>query len=140
MRDAEGSLKRKKSSIDMSNSLPQRKQILAGSPEAQPWRVLLQVRPSLLATDLQPVIYYVRGRVDEVGNIAYLMWKRWEKNDIGLEDAQYPDVEENGIVECIDEDDFKKAYAAVLKHKLPHAVAGNPKNPTVFTCFKRTNL
>jgi len=57
----------------MSNTT-KRKQIVAGSAEAQPWRVLLQVRPSLLATDLQPVVYYVRGRVDEVGNIAYLMW------------------------------------------------------------------
>lgn len=124
----------------MSNNVSKQKQIVVGSADAQPWRVLLQVRPSLLATDLQPVVYYVRGRVAEVGNIAYLMWKRWEKNDIGLGDEQYPDVEENGIVECIDEDDFKKAYAAVLKHNLPHAVAGNPKNPTVFTCFKRTNL
>lgn len=124
----------------MSNSIPQRKQILAGSADAQPWRVLLQVRPSLLAADLQPVIYYVRGRVDQVGNIAYMMWKRWEKDDVGLGDQQYPDVEENGIVECIDEDDFTKAYAAVKKHNLPHAAAGNPKNPTVFTCFKRTNL
>jgi hypothetical protein len=68
------------------------------------------------------------------------MWKRWEKNDIGLGDQQYPDIEENGVIECIDEDDFKKAYAAAKKYKLPHAVAGDPKNPTVFTCFKRTNL
>jgi hypothetical protein len=117
-----------------------KKQILVGSAEARPWRVLLQVRPSLLATDLQPVIYYVRGRVDEVGNIAYMMWKRWEKDEIGLGDLQYPDVEENGIVECIDEDDFTKAYAAIKKHSLPYAAAGNPKNPTVFTCFERTNL
>ena len=84
-----------------------KKQILVGSAEARPWRVLLQVRPSLLATDLQPIIYYVRGRVDEVGNIAYMMWKRWEKDEIGLGDQQYPDVEENGIVECIDEEDRK---------------------------------
>lgn len=116
------------------------RQVLAGSAEARPWRVLLQVRPSLLAADLQPVIYYVRGRVDEVGNIAYLMWRRWEKLDIGLGDQQYPDVEENGIVECIDEDDFKRAYADIKKYNLPHAAAGNPNNPTVFTCFKRTNV
>ena len=124
----------------MSKNISKGKQILAGSADAQPWRVLLQVRPSLLATDLEPVVYYVRGRVDEVGNLAYLMWKRWEKTDIGLEDQQYPDVEENGIVECIDEDDFQKAYADIKKYSLPHAAAGNPKNPTVFTCFKRTNL
>lgn len=124
----------------MSKPKKPRRQIVAGTSAAQPWRVLMLVRPSLLAADLQPVVYYVRGRVDEVGNIAYLMWKRWEKDDIGLQGQQYPDIEENGIVECIDEDDFKKAYADVVKYKLPHAAAGNPANPTVFTCFKRTNL
>lgn len=124
----------------MSSTKEPRKKILVGSNEARPWRVLLQVRPSLLATDLEPVIYYVRGKVDEVGNIAYLMWKRWEKDDIGLKDEQYPDIEENGIVECIDEDDFKRAYSEIKKYDLPYAAAGNPNNPTVFTCFKRTNL
>jgi hypothetical protein len=124
----------------MSDNVKKGKQVLAGTAAAQPWRVLLQVRPSLLATELQPVIYYVRGRVDEVGNIAYLMWKRWEKADVGLGGEQYPDIEENGIIECIDEDDFKSAYKEIKKYRLPYAAAGNPKNPTVFTCFKRTNL
>jgi len=116
------------------------KKIVVGSKEAAPWRVTMFVRPSLLATELEPVVYFVRGRVDEVGNIAYLMWKRWEKNDAGLGDQEYPDIEENGVVEAIDEQDFLQAYNEIVKYKLPFAAAGNPKNPTVFTSYKRTNL
>lgn len=130
-----------KSSKDNFNQhLKGAKKILVGSKEAQPWKVTLFVRPSLLATDLEPVVYFVRGINTEVGNIAYLMWKRWEKDDVGLGEQQYPDVEEAGQIECIDEQDFMCAYRDILKYKLPHAVAGNPIKPTVFTCFKRTNL
>ncbi len=120
--------------------IKQAKKIVVGSKEAQPWKVTLLVRPSLLADNLAPVVYFVRGLPTEVGNIAYLMWKRWEKDDVGLSDQQYPDVEEAGQIECIDEQDFMLAYRDVLKYNLPHAVAGNPIKPTVFTCFNRTNI
>lgn len=105
----------------------------------QPWRVTLLVRPSLLAVDLKPVVYFVRGRVEEVGNKAYLLWKRWEKDDLKIQDA-YPDVEEAGVIECIDEADYLYAYREIKKHKLPHAVAGYPNDPAAFTCFTQQNI
>ncbi len=129
-----------KNNSSVDNHIKASRKIVVGSKEAQPWKVTLLVQPSLLAPELVPVVYYVRGKPDEVGNIAYLMWKRWEKDDLGLSDQQYPDVEEAGQIECIDEQDFMLAYRDVLKYKLPHALAGNPIKPTVFTCFKRTNL
>jgi hypothetical protein len=124
----------------IENAPPGAKKIVVGSKEAQPWRVTLFVRPTLFETELEPVIYYVRGTVDSAGSVAYLKWKEWEKEQAGLGEYQYPDVEDNGIVEAIDEHDFISTYAEILKYKLPHAACGNPKNPTVFTCFGRTNL
>lgn len=105
-----------------------------------PWRVTLYVRPSLLAVELEPVVYYVRGAVDEVGSKAYLLWRKWEKIDKGLGEQEYPDVEENGIVESIDNNDFYSTYKELIKHKLPYIVAGDRGNPTAFTCLGRTDI
>lgn len=105
-----------------------------------PWRVTLFVRPSLLAVDLVPVVYYVRGAVDEVGSKAYLLWRKWEKIDKGLGEQEYPDVEENGIVESVDNNDFYSAYKELIKHKLPYIVAGDRGNPSAFTCLGRTDI
>ncbi len=116
------------------------KQIVVGAKEAQPWRVTLLVRDHLLSAELKPVVYYVRGLVDAVGSIAYMKWNEWEKRDVGLKDEQYPEVEDYGTVEAVDEQDFMSSYMDIKKYKLPHAVAGNPANPTVFTCFARSDV
>lgn len=108
--------------------------------DSLPWRVQLMVRPSMLE-ELKPVIYYVRGAdPNKVCMMASKLWLKWEKFDLGLIDAKYPDVEEFGFAECIDNQDFKEAYRDAVKHKLKRAVAGDPKDPSAFTIFNRTDI
>lgn len=106
-----------------------------------PWRIGLNIQPSLLELGLVPVIYYIRGPDPQAAcMLASKMWLKWEKVDKGLGDQEFPDVVDFGYAECIDEGDFRKAWSEIQKHNLPHAVYGNLKNPSAFTCFGRTDV
>lgn len=114
---------------------------LGQSKAELPWRVTLRVRRTLLDVDMAPVVYYVRGKNPHaVCMMAAKLWEKWEKQDVGLASNPYPDVEECGFAECVDEHDFKSAYRDILKYTLAARVAGDITDPSAFTCLGRIDL
>ena len=106
-----------------------------------PWRIILKVRPSLLAVELKPVVYYIRGSNPQAAcMMASKLWTKWEKYDIGLGEQEYPDVEDFGEAMCIDEQDFRNAYKEAKKYKLKMRAAGDLKDPSAFTCLGVTSI